>query len=165
MSEILFATVMIATVMISKIVLSKMLTLRSLFVQTVVVASLVACTLSQTGKFQQSDKSFLEQEGCPIKAIASGGSSLVVKNVSDKPVASFVLVCLVAKGKKYNVVDTYNSSPEILIDPGGFSHEGGMDATPLNACQSHRGLLAVGFVKFTDASAWVSPFMKRVRVP
>jgi hypothetical protein len=67
--------------------------------------------------------------------------------------------------EKYNVVDTYNSSPEILIDPGGFSHEGGMDATPLNACKSNRGLLAVGFVKFTDTSVWVSPFMKRVRIP
>lgn len=116
------------------------------------MASLLACTLSQTGNAPQSDKSFLEQEGCPIKAIASGGSSLVVKNVSAKRIASFTLACLVAKGRKYNVVDTYNSPPEVLIDPGGFSHEGGMDATPLNACRSHQGLLAVGFVKFTDAS-------------
>jgi hypothetical protein len=80
--------------------------------QTVVVASLLACTQPQTGKVQQSDKSFLEQEGCPIKAVASGGSSLVVKNVSDKQITSFVLACLVAKGKKYSVVDTYNSPQE-----------------------------------------------------
>jgi len=144
--------------------LVKMLTLRSLFVQTLVVASLLACTLSQTGKVPHSDKSFLEQEGCPIRAVASGGSSLVVKNISDKQIASFVLACLVAKGKKYTVVDTYNSS-QGLIDSGGFSHDGGMDATPLNACRSRQGLLAVGFVKFTDTSMWVSPFMKSVRIP
>ena len=127
---------------------------------TWIVFVLIVFSAAQSDHIPKERLSFLEQRGCPIKAIASGGSALVVKNVSDKQIASFVLACLVRSGKTYNAVDTYDSS-DGTIEPGGFTHEGGMDATPLNMCRSMTGLLSVGSVKFSDGSSWESPFMKK----
>ena len=133
--------------------------IRLLFIRAAIVFALMVFGVAQSDHTQKERPSFLEQRGCPIKAIASRGSALVVKNVSDKQIASFVLACLIRSGKTYNAVDTYDSS-DGTIEPGGFTHEGGMDATPLNMCRSMSGLLAVGRVKFADGSSWESAFMK-----
>jgi hypothetical protein len=127
----------------------------------IILLAFLVCSVAQSDQIQKERRSFLEQRGCPIKAIASGGSALVVKNVSDKQIASFVLGCLTRSGKTYEVVDTYDSS-DGSIEPGGVAHEGGMDATPLNICRSLKGVLSVGSVKFADGSSWQSPLMKNI---
>jgi hypothetical protein len=85
----------------------------------------------------------------------------VLKNVSNKHVSTYVLSCFIRNGKKYKAVDTY-ASLEGSVAPGAFTHEGGFDATPLNACRSSRGFLAVASVKFDDGTSWISPLMKHV---
>ena len=85
---------------------------------------------------------------------------MVVKNVSRQQIASFDLVCIVRTGKAYQLIDKFDPS-EGLVEPGAFSSEGGFDATPLNACRSRKGLLAVASVKFADGTEWNSHLVKK----
>lgn len=136
--------------------------MRNLCVWVALLLSPVACSFAQTARIRVLDRTVIQQDNSPLEFVQWRGSSAVIKNVSDKRIESFVFVCLVREGKTYSKVGRYDSS-EGSIDPGKFTHVGGFDATPLNACRSWKGLLAVASVKFADEGSWVSPFINSVQ--
>jgi hypothetical protein len=117
---------------------------------------------SQSAQPYLDKKSFLDQRGCPLKGIASSGSALELKNTSNQRIDSFILACLVRERGAYTVVETYNSE-EGSTEPGQFTFEGGMDATPLNRCRRWRGVVAVHIVKFHEATSWTSPLVESAK--
>jgi hypothetical protein len=130
----------------------------------VTVALWRVATFAQSVDVRQVRRSFLEQPGCPLNAVRGGGSAFVLKNVSDKQIASYALACFTRTGKKYKPITTFDAS-EGSIDPGGFTSEGGFDAAPPNACRSRKSLVGVATVRFADESSWLSPLLKPVHEP
>jgi hypothetical protein len=120
------------------------------------VAALVVCTLAQSADVHQARQSILRQPGSPLK---QSGAMLVLRNVSDKRIVSYVLACFARSQKKYSLTRSFDESEE-SIGPGEFTSVGGFDATPFNVCRSQTSLLGVASVKFADGSSWQSPFMK-----
>jgi hypothetical protein len=125
----------------------------------VIVAALTGATSAQTANVRRVPRSFLEQTGCPIGAASQNGSALVLKNVSDKSIASYVLACFVQNGKRYKPIAKFDLS-EVAIKPREFTSEGGFDSSPLNTCRSRKGLVGVATVTFSDKSSWQSPLME-----
>src|SRR5215467_12413613 len=120
-------------------------------VWTALILSLLSSSYGQSTHARVLDRTIIQQQDSPLSFVQWRGSSAVIKNVSDKPIASFVFVCLVRKGKIYKTVFSYDSTSTYgPVGAGEFSHEDGIDTTPLNACRSWKGLLAVGTVKFSD---------------
>src|ERR1700756_5423666 len=99
-----------------------------------IVLFLLGFGFAQSLHATRSYPSFLEQTGCPIGVVSSGGSAVVLKNVSDKRIASYVLACFGRKGKKYEIVSEFATS-ESPIDLGEVFADGGFDATPFNICK------------------------------
>ena len=121
---------------------------------------LVALSFAKSDERRDVHRSFLEQRGCPMSAISQRGSALVLKNVSDKRIVSYVLACFSRAGKRYEPNATFDVS-EVPVDPGGFTSEGGFDATPLNICRSRKSLIGVSEATFADGSSWKSPLTRR----
>jgi hypothetical protein len=128
-------------------------------VWTALILSLLSTSYAHSGHIRVLDRTVIQQQNSPVAFVKWRGSSVVIKNATDKPIASFVFVCVVRKGRTYRAVGKYDSA-EGPVGAGEFSNEGGMDATPLNACRSWKGLLAVGSVKFFDGSYWESALLK-----
>jgi hypothetical protein len=122
---------------------------------TALIFSLLSSGYGQSTHARVLERTVIQQQDSPLSFVQWHGSSAAIKNVSDRRIASFVFVCVVRTGKTYKAVDSYDSS-ESPVSAGEFSHEGGMDATRLNACRSRKGLLAVGSVKFSDRGSWQS---------
>lgn len=133
---------------------------RFVCIKALIVYSLLINHLAASDHDQKKKRPFLEQPGCPMVAVQTAGPSLTVKNVSEKEIVRFVMACMVQHVKTYRVVDTYKSE-EGATPPGGFSTEGWMDATPLNACRSWNGVLAIASVRFADGSSWESSLVKK----
>lgn len=101
-------------------------------------------------------RSFLEQKGCPLHAIAQKGSSLKLRNSSDKEIVNWGEFCLARHNRGYRVLALYTIK-DPKVKPGDFTvDEFGLDATPLNTCRSAGGLIAISEVVYLDGTRWRS---------
>jgi hypothetical protein len=121
-----------------------------------VVVVLTTLSLAQSDR-AEIHRSFLHQNGCPLEAISSRGSAVVLKNVSNKSIVSYALACFAPRGKKFETVVTFDAS-QASVAPGGFTSDGGFDASPLNQCKSRKWLLGISEATFTDKSSWKTPW-------
>lgn len=114
---------------------------------------------------QRSDvkvqESFLDQRSCPLHAIRSSGSVLLLKNAAKKRIAKFGVVCLHQHGSEFKIIQTF-SVEDPVVEPGAFTTVGiGFDSTPLNYCRADGGLLGISEVVFSDGSRWKSRWTEK----
>ncbi len=125
------------------------------------VASRTSVCLAQEEKSRDLNRPFLEERGSPLKAIQTGGSVVILRNVSKKEILNWGEVCLSRSGNRYEIVKTFTLDVESPLRPGyAEGDSSGIDATPIVICGKYRGILAVSEVQFIDGSSWKSRWLK-----
>ena len=121
-----------------------------------VVLLLAAGAFSQTESDAADAKRSLQMKGSPLSFVSDSGSALVLKNVSNKRVTSYVLGCVAQRGNEYISLVTFDRA-QVDVNAGALTSEGAFEGTPLKECSSRKGMLTVSEVAFSDKSVWKTP--------
>jgi hypothetical protein len=92
--------------------------------------------------------------------LSASGSAVVLKNVTEKSIATFGVACFTYTGKRYEITNSFDQISS-SVEPGGSYSDWAMDATPLNSCRSQHQLLGVEYVKFFDQTIWTTKLKRK----
>jgi hypothetical protein len=120
---------------------------------------------AQTVPNQEGNRSFFEQQGCPLHAVKTNGASLELHNSSPKSIVNWGEACLRRSGNRYDVLQTFHID-DPFVKTNGFTYDViALDATPLNVCRAAGGQIAVSEVVFEDGTRWRSRWNKGAPLP
>jgi hypothetical protein len=136
--------------------------IKAVVVLIALVASRISVCLAQEGKDRDPNPPFLEERGSPLKAIRTGGSVVVVRNVSNKQILNWAEMCLARSGNGYKVLEVFTLDLDMrsALKPGDVQGDSfHIDAEPTVICAARGGILAISEVQFVDGSRWKSRWL------